>query len=125
MDNSFLNINKKLRISNIYSSLFFQIHITVLNTKLQCRLMVIHIDIYMSIWRSQIFYCIDLSIDDQFGSKWQSCHSYRMIDVGIAPLAVGPPDQTPQQIGQLQYAVSLNLPRYEPYSVLFAITALS
>ena len=61
-------------------SLFFQIHITVLNTKLQCRLMVIHIDIYMSIWRSQIFYCIDLSIDDQFGSKWQSCHSYRMID---------------------------------------------
>ena len=80
MDNSFLNINKKLPISNIYSSLFFQIHITVLNTKLQCRLMVIHIDIYMSIWRSQIFYCIDLSIDDQFGSKWQSCHSYRMID---------------------------------------------
>ena len=32
----------------LFLYLFFQIHITVLNTKLQCRLMVIHIDIYMN-----------------------------------------------------------------------------
>lgn len=34
--------------------------------------------------------------------------------VGVVPLAVPPPDQEPQQIEQLQYAVSVNSPKYVP-----------
>ena len=37
--------------------------------------------------------------------------------VGVVPLAVPPPAHDPQQIEQVQYAVSLNLPRYFPWEV--------
>ena len=45
--------------------------------------------------------------------------------VGVVPLAVPPPDHFPQQMEQLQYAVSLNLPRYLPCEVSMVSSELS
>ena len=45
--------------------------------------------------------------------------------VGVVPLAVPPPDHFPQQILQLQYAVSLNFPRYLPFDVSMVSLELS
>ena len=44
--------------------------------------------------------------------------------VGVVPLAVPPPDHLPQQMEQLQYAVSLNLPRYLPLEVSIVVSVV-